>query len=214
MMKYNFNKFLITFALLFSAVFSYEILVASYSKANVDPNDEIYKSCLALARSRMLTEYGDTISNTIVNISTYSQIVNGINYKFLLAYKDPKTSALKLVDTVVYTGPFSTFLINPTPSISSIMTLPSEILNTGSNDIKTNRILTQLISVVKSYGTTINKDYTFKTVKEIQTFNRYIYNENYYLVTASFSDSANATKDYFLVVNELNGVFGVVTHIN
>ena len=60
----------------------------------------------------------------------------------------------------------------------------------------------------------INKDYTLKQLKEIQTFNRYIYNENYYLVTASFGDNSNAAKEYILVVNELNGVFSVITHIN
>ncbi len=213
-MKYNFSKFVLTFALFLSSVISYEILVASYSKANVDSNDDVYKSCLALAQSRMLKEYGDNISNSIVKIAIYSQIVNGINYKFLLGYKDPKTGSFKLVDTVVYTGPFSTFLTNPTPSVSSIMTLPSELLNTASNDTKTNRILTQLSTLLRSYGTTINKDYTFKNLKDIQTFNRYIYNENYYLVTASFGDSSNTAKDHILVVNELNGVFSVITHIN
>ncbi len=60
-MKYNFSKFVLTFALFLSSVISYEILVASYSKANLDSNDDVYKSCYALAQSRMLKEYGDPL---------------------------------------------------------------------------------------------------------------------------------------------------------
>ena len=205
------SRIVLALILFLTSVCTYDILVGSFSKGTFE-DDQTFKSCSAIFQQRMMKEYGDTISNSILKIATYSQIVNGINYKFLSAYKDPKSNSIKLVDGVVYTGPFSTFLNNPSPSLSSIMVLPSETLNMGSNDVKTNNILTQINTVVKTYATANIKDLTFKNIKDIQTFNHYMYNENYYLATAVFNDASNGAKEVYFVVSENNAVFSVVKH--
>lgn len=201
-------------SLLLSSALAMDILVGSFSRGDIDNTDEIFKSCLALAETRMTKELGSTISNSITRIATFSQVVNGINYKFLNAYKDPKTNAFKLVDTVVYTGPFSSFLSNPTPSVSSFLALTGEAVNMGSNDIKVNNIISGLNKAIGDYTKAKLPDMTYKSIKDIQAFYRFLYSENIFLVTASFTDASNNAKEISIVLSEKAGVYSVLKQLN
>lgn len=203
-------KNIIKLICIISTVYSYDILVGSYSKLNSDPTSDIFKNCSIVSQTRMTTEYGSNITSSILRIGTYSQVVNGINYKFLNAYKDPVSNKFKLTDTIVYTGAFSTFLSNPNPTVSSIQALTNEILNTASNDVRTNTIVTKLVAGIKGYASANLNEKNFKILKEIQTFQYYMYNENYYIASATLASDTNVTADYFFFVSELNGVFTII----
>ena len=197
-----------------SSVYSYDILVGSYSKLQTLPTDKaIFNACLTLSKSIMTNDFGDSVESSFVNLATYSQVVNGINYKFLNAYKDKISNSYKLSDTVVYTGPFSSFLTNPNPTVSSNQILTPEILNKASNDVKTNRIITNLNCVITTYLKANLKDSTLISLNDIQTFNHYTSDENYYIAGATLSTNSTVKKDYFFIVNELKEVFSIVTNL-
>lgn len=117
----------------------------NWEKINLDSDDlDFNKALTFLNQQFQLGKFGETLNYTLIPISAYSQLVNGLNYKFLFATQNKEEKKLNFYTAIIYTGPFGSDPETTEPELTS-----NEKMNT--TDVNNDVNVTNLKKAVSDY---------------------------------------------------------------
>lgn len=110
-------------AILLIAFVSSETLVGGWVKRSFEEND-MYINRARVAAEKKYFEQTNSDDSTVdvTPVSIYSQLVNGLNFKIILAARNMNTNDLTMHEFTIYNGPFGSQEMN-TPQITGVKEL-------------------------------------------------------------------------------------------
>ena len=139
-------------------------------------------------------------------IVIFTQIVNGINYRVLLAVQDAKSTNLRLFDFILHSNPLNSYLNEST-------VLKKEEVdydNSYVDDIVTKEKIKNAIS--KFYYKT-NKVENYEIQYEFNNFNG-LNGVKIYIVTVKIADEENTKEENVIMLKREDKTFEVIAELN
>jgi hypothetical protein len=115
------------------------------------------------------------VDSSLIPISAYSQLVNGLNWKIIYVSHDKNSNAYNLIDSTVYTGPFQATDFKPEGRSSTLTGSISE----GADAAEFEGHVTSLFGQTQQ---------GFKvTINTVRVYPNVVNQETFYLVNSSVS---------------------------
>lgn len=171
-------------------------------KDSMNKNDAYINKAYQIIKLKILEgEFGSSEEIRVYPVAVYKQLGNGLKYKFIIALKNEKLRSVSLLESEIYTVPFSS---------ENYKKLNFEIKGVAKLRSDLEAIENLKLNIIKETISNYNLGAELQSITSIHTYNKIINEESYFVVSgeAKAYDGNIVFTSYVIVQNE-DGTFNV-----
>ncbi len=196
-------KYLTLSILILASVNTYDIHVGSYLERSFQENDMGIDRARSLTDDELKTRHGFEI--VTYPVAVYTQIVNGLNYKILMAMRmDGNTEQVDLFNAIVYSGPFGKDFLSQGPSITQLQKV--EAGNSNFSEQQNLTLKNSLNSFLSNNKSEIAK------INSVDNYENLVYDQSFYVVNAAVLFGTSENDEIFILSKKADGEYKVVNN--